>query len=236
MEIPDGAGVWKLDLSTGEQELIIPFSEAAAFPSAPGFPEGAKHWFNHLLVNQDSSRFIFLNRWRGAKEPMNKFSTRLFTAAPDGSDLYVLDPRGRTSHFVWRDPQYVAAFAAHPMFPEDRFYLFRDKTDHVEPLGHDVMIVNGHNTYLPSHDNEWILNDTYPDSRRNQNPYLYHVPTGQRFWLGHFHSPGSYSGEWRCDTHPRSNPAGTQVCIDSPHGGDGHQLYLIDISGVVGKG
>ncbi|MEO8351517.1 MAG: hypothetical protein ABI680_07280 [Chthoniobacteraceae bacterium] len=230
---PDEAGIWRMDMATGERELIIPFSKAAAIPYPAGFPPDAKHWFNHLLFNQDGSRFIFLHRWNRLEGRKGGFATRLFTAAADGTDFYITDPRGRTSHFVWRDPKHMAAFASHPMHDEDRFYLFTDQSDEVQPLGHDVMIVNGHTTYLPRHGNEWILNDTYPDSRRNQNPYLYHVPTDHRTWLGHFHSPKEYSGEWRCDNHPRSNPTGTQVCIDSPHGGNGRQMYLIEISALV---
>ena len=68
-----------------------------------------------------------------------------------------------------------------------------------------------------------------------QHPYLYHVATGKRArWLGHFHSPPEYTGEWRCDTHPRFSPDGRMVIIDSPHGGNGRQMYLIDIGGIVG--
>jgi Tol biopolymer transport system component len=59
------------------------------------------------------------------------------------------------------------------------------------------------------------------------------VPTSRIVPLGHFHSPQAYSGEWRCDTHPRFSPDGTKVVIDSPHGGNGRQLYLIDVSGIV---
>ena len=97
------------------------------------------------------------------------------------------------------------------------------------------MPVNGHNTYLPIGDGQdWILNDTYPRGvRRQQNPYVYHVPTNKRHELGLFHLPRSYSGEWRCDNHPRSSNDGTKVVIDSPHGGNGRQLYLLDISEIV---
>ena len=81
---------------------------------------------------------------------------------------------------------------------------------------------------------EWILNDTYPVGKeREQRVYLYHVPTGKRVPLGSFHLPPEYRGEWRCDTHPRFSPDGNWVCIDSPHGGDGRQLWLIDIRGIV---
>ncbi len=70
------------------------------------------------------------------------------------------------------------------------------------------MTVNGHCTYLPG--NQWILNDTYPDSDRNQHLYLYHVESGRRVPLGSFHAPEAYRGEWRCDLHPRSSPDGRQ--------------------------
>jgi len=99
----------------------------------------------------------------------------------------------------------------------------------------DVMVVNGHNTYLPirSDPTRWILNDTYPDASRLQHPYLYDTRTSVRHPLGHFRSAREYTGEWRCDNHPRSSPDGTKVCIDSPHGG-GRQMYLIDVKGIVG--
>ena len=60
------------------------------------------------------------------------------------------------------------------------------------------------------------------------------MPTGKQYWLGHFHSPQEYSGEWRCDTHPRFSPDGKLVCIDGVHGDNGRQLYLINISEIVG--
>ena len=61
----------------------------------------------------------------------------------------------------------------------------------------------GHLTYL--HNNEWILNDTYPQgARRIQTPHLYQIATNRRIDLGEFPSPREYTGEWRVDTHPRS--------------------------------
>ncbi len=227
---PADSGIWKVDMKTGEAKLIVSLADAARIDYTGGFARGAKHWFNHLLISPDGKRFIFLHRWRGDGE--RGFSTRMFTADADGDNLYVLDPHGRTSHFIWRDGEHVAAWAWHPSH-KDRFYLFKDRTDEVEPIGPEVMTLNGHNTYVPHTDNAWILNDTYPDVKRLQHPYLFHVPTSRRVPLGHFHSPTEYQGEWRCDTHPRSSRSGKFVCIDSPHDG-GRQLYLIDVSGIVG--
>ncbi len=228
-QIPDDAGIWRMDLRSGKQQLLISYADASKIPYAAGDWTGAKHWFNHLLYNTDGSRFIFLHRWRGVKEGKS-FATRMFTANRDGRELYVLDPYGKTSHFIWRDPSHVLAWAWHPS-SGDKFYLYEDRTDKVEVVGGGVMTVNGHCTYLPG--NRWILNDTYPDKPgRNQNPYLYKVATGERLPLGHFHLPPEYKDEWRCDTHPRFSPDGKKVVIDSAHAG-GRQMYLIDIAALV---
>jgi hypothetical protein len=90
----------------------------------------------------------------------------------------------------------------------------------------------GHCTYLPG--NKWILNNTYPDKERNQHAYLYNVRTGKKIPLGVFHLPPQYDGEWRVDAHPRFSLDGRSVVIDSPHGGNGRQMYLIDVSAIVG--
>jgi hypothetical protein len=231
VQAPRDAGIWRMNLEAGEQKLIVPFSEAAKFPYPRGDWTGASHWFNHLLFSPDGSRFSFLHRW-GARKPDGNipFTTRMFTARPDGTDLYVLDPNGDTSHYIWRDPKHILAWAFHPS-RGNKFYMFEDKTDQVEVVAPEVMTVNGHCTYLPG--NRLILNDTYPDRERNQNPYLYQPSTGKRSALGHFTSPREYTGEWRCDTHPRYSPDGRKVVIDSAHGGTGRQMYLIDISAIV---
>lgn len=227
--IPEDIGIWKVDLTTGKRELLISVADAARIPYPPGYSENAKHWFNHLLIAPDDKRFIFLHRWRGKKEGAS-FSTRMFTADANGKNLHVLDPYGKTSHFVWRNKDSVIAWAWHPS-KGDRFYLYRDRTDQVEVVGDGVMTVNGHCTYLPKRGNRWVLNDTYPDKERKQNVYLFDTRTGERTPLGSLFSPKEYTGEWRCDTHPRSSPDGRSVVVDSPHAG-GRQMYLFDISGL----
>jgi hypothetical protein len=243
--VPATSGVWSVDLETGESKLVVSIAQAAAIPYENGDPEEFKvssHWFNHLLYNTDGTRLLFLHRWRpaaGSKyadkyRRVGGFGTRMFTANPDGTGLYVLDPCGKTSHFVWKDAHTVTAWAWHPS-AGDRFYDFQDRSRDVSVVGRDVMAVNGHNTYLAQAGNAWILCDTYPDAQRLQNPYLYHIPTNRRIALGHFPSPRQYTGEWRCDTHPRGDPSGTKVVIDSPHNG-GRQLYLIDVRDIVAPG
>ncbi len=227
---PGDSGIFRVDLDSGEQQLVVSLADVAKIPFPGGDISAAKHYFNHLLISPDGERFEFLHRWGF---PNWRGATRMLTAARDGSDIRIVDHSGRTSHFIWRDPQHILAWSWHESHGT-AFYLFEDKTGGaVEIVGKDVMTVNGHCTYLPG--NEWILNDTYPQGRgRLQNPYLYHVATDRKVPLGGFHLPPEYRGEWRCDTHPRFSPNGRHVVIDSPHEGQGRQLHLIDISGIVG--
>jgi hypothetical protein len=229
VESPENVGIWRMDLSTGKTRLILSLSQAAKIPYVAGDGSGAMHWYNHLLFAPDGKRFAFLHRWRGPKEGKG-FATRLLTANVEGKELHVLDPHGKTSHFIWRDPGHILAWAWHPQHG-NKFLLYQDRTDRVAVVGDKIMTENGHCSYLPG--NRWILNDTYPDKNRLQHPYLFDTETGRRQPLGHFRSPPQYAGEWRCDTHPRFSPDGRNVVIDSPHGGNGRQMYLIDISGVA---
>ena len=226
---PEDAGIWLVNLETGENKLVISLADVVKIP-LPGHDfSQAMHWFNHLLFNTDGRRFEFLHRWRPIGQ--KGFMTRMFTATPEGKDLYVLDPSGYTSHFIWRDAEHILAWTR-PAGRRDGFYLFKDKTQEVELIGEGVMNGNGHCTYLPG--NEWILNDTYPDKERRQHVYLYHVATRRRVPLGDFYTAPEYTGEWRCDTHPRFSPDGRMVCIDSAHEGHRRQMYLMDVSGIVG--
>jgi len=227
--VPADSGIWKMDLKSGDLRLLFSTADAVQLPWPQGSWEGAKHRFNHLLYAPDGSRFCFLHRWKAPGA--NTHTTRMITMNPDGREPYVLIAPPFASHFIWRDPSHILCFARHASHG-DRFYLYEDRTDKVEVVGKDVMVVDGHCTYLPG--NKWILNDTYPDAKRQQNPHLFEVATGRRVPLGHFVLPREYAGEWRCDTHPRFSPDGRKVVIDSAHGGEGRQLYLIDISKIVG--
>lgn len=233
---PADSGVWRMDMRSGQSELILSLADVAQIPHQGEKIGPLWHYFNHLLISPDGRRFIVLHRWRQAKARESQggggFRTRMITANLDGSGVYILDPSGYTSHFIWRDPKHICAWTR-PAGKPAGFYLFHDRTREVLPVGHEKMPVNGHNTYLPHTDREWILNDTYPDRERRQTVYLYHVPSGRRVDLGRFHSPPEYRGEWRCDTHPRSSNDGRTIAIDSPHGGNGRQVHLIDVRQIV---
>ena len=222
---PGDDGIYRVDLTTGESKLIISLADIVAIAPDDTMEQG-KHWFNHLLFNQDGSRFIFLNRWHKGQGPGRY--TRGFTARPDGSDIFCFGEHGMVSHFIWRDPKHILAWSTEP--DGNFFHLYEDQTEHVEAIGAGVLKVDGHCTYSP--DAQWIITDTYPDRDRMQNLMLYRPKDGKLVNLGRFYQEQPSDNEWRCDLHPRWSRDGRYVCIDSKHSGR-RQMYLLDVSGII---
>lgn len=229
---PEESGIWRVDLNSGRVELIISIAQVAAIPWRYGRLDKSFHWFNHLLVNPAGSRFVFLHRW---KEPAAKsWQTRMLSANLDGSDMRVVIDSGFVSHFVWQDAHHVLAYSKQRPDGGWGFFLWEDRPGGMaSQLGAGIMGPgDGHCNYLPG--NEWIVCDTYPDSERKQHVYLYHVPSNRRVELAALPAPHEYTGEWRCDTHPRVSRSGRYITVDSPHE-NGRQIYLIDLAFVLGQ-
>ena len=223
---PDDDGIWHLDLLTGEHRLIISLDQVVGIGHQDSMDLG-ESWFNHLQFNADGSRFIFLHRWR--RPDTGGHWTRMLTAAPDGSDICLLNEFEMTSHFDWRGSDHLLAWARHRQIG-DKYFLYRDRTPWLQVVGDDVFTCDGHCSYSP--DLRFILTDTYPDAEEKRTLIIYDTATGSRADIGRFLSPKKYSGEIRCDLHPRWSRDGQQVCFDSIHEGP-RQMYVIDVSEVL---
>ena len=225
--IPTDAGIWKMDIKSGVHEMLFSFADVASIPRANGepFPQDVKHWFNHLIVSPNSERFLFLHRWKQNPQT-HAWHTRLCTVKNDGTDIKIVSDNLMVSHLVWRDPTHIIAFARNEL-AGDRFYLFDVETGKAVVYGKDIMTVDGHVSYLPETNCEWLLNDTYPNKDRIQTPFLFELKTEKKILLGEFYSAKEYAGEWRCDLHPRASRDGRKILIDSVHE-TGRQIYLIE--------
>jgi hypothetical protein len=227
---PADTGIFRIDLDSGRQDLLVRLSDVARLPYAHGDLSKHKHWFNHLLVNTDGTRFVFLHRFKLGNEKGHR--TRMVTAKPDGSDVRVLVDSGFVSHFIWRDPEHILAYARATPDGPWKFFLFQDKPGGtIGSVADEVVTGDGHCTYSP--DRQWMLYDTYPDKKTRQHIYLYNLAKRQRIELGAFKSPVAYRQEWRCDLHPFFSRDGRSIVFESPHSKHGRQMYVVDVRAIV---
>jgi len=226
---PAKAGIYWMDLKTGENRLIISIAQAVANQPRSDF-EGQHHWFNHLQFNRSATRFIFLHRWG---IPGKRWGTRAYTAKADGSDLRLIADTGMVSHFDWRGDDRILAFALNKN-KKARFYLIDALSGDMETVGEGVLTSDGHCSYSP--DRKWVLNDTYPNKQAIQTLMLYRPCDGKRIDIGEFYLPPKVHGKpFRVDLHPRWNRNGTQVCVDAWHEGPTRQVYVVDVGDVIRK-
>ncbi|MBN1808916.1 MAG: hypothetical protein JW909_07580 [Planctomycetes bacterium] len=224
---PRDDGIFLQHMHTGDTLLAVSLADVARFRPEPSM-DGAFHWLNHVQFSADGGRFMFLHRWN---RPGGGWFTRLFTADPDGSRLYLLNSHEMTSHCDWRDGSHVLSWANRSGVGA-RYFLFADRSDEIEIVGDELLtpLGDGHCSYSP--DRSWILTDTYPRGGNVRRLLLYSPSRDLRIDLGDFFSPPEITGPQRCDLHPCWNRDGTQVCIDSAHDGT-RQVYVLDLQGAL---
>ncbi|MCC7147550.1 MAG: hypothetical protein IT443_14005 [Phycisphaeraceae bacterium] len=223
---PADAGIWAMDLRTGQAELILSLAWAAAQQPRPDM-QGAQHWFNHLTFNPSASRFVFVHRWQRATD--RQWQTRLYVSDPRGHDVRLVLDDGMASHFDWRDDDTLLVWGR-TQAVGDRFYLIDVSTGSWQVVGDGVLTEDGHCSYSP--DRRWIVTDTYPDGRHMRHLMLYRVADRKCVSVGWFYSPPAQPTPCRCDLHPRWDRCGHRLCIDSFHE-ETRQIYALDVARLV---
>jgi hypothetical protein len=223
---PGQDGVWRMDLRTEDCRLILSLEQAAGLRPRQGMAQAA-HWFNHVQISPEGSRFAVLHRWRQAGE--GGWETRMLAAEPDGSDLRIVADAGKVSHYDWRDEGSILAWCRQPDVGE-RYFLLDLAGGAGRVVGDGVLDRDGHCSWSP--DRRWILTDTYPDADHMRTLILYDPAERRRVDVGRFYAPPELDGPVRCDLHPRWSRDGQRVCIDSAHEGT-RQMYALDVSAIV---
>lgn len=226
---PDNAGIYRVSLDSGKKELFMTIRDIAEIPNPVGDLSSKKHYFNHIDVSPDGKRFIFLHRWKdpGKKSTGGFEGTRFLTASVDGENVHVINDSPMTSHFWWKSPTQIIAWANRPE-EGNHYYLFDDSAvRNYKILGEGILKVDGHMSYLDGSD--WIISDTYPDKNRQIELFLFNTVTNDKIVLGKFYSPEGYKGEHRIDLHPRQTRDEKKIIIDCPIGPGGRQLLMLDI-------
>lgn len=225
---PDDDGLFLMDLETGKSDLIVSFADAFELDPDDEFRDEVM-WFNHTTVNTDDTRLQWHTCFAPKKGPLagNPRVAALFVSNLDGSEMAKLTPQFHVSHWDWLDPDHLLIWT-NMEGQGECFYLINVVTREFEAVARDQITRDGHCCF--TQDGKRLVVDTYPDKEtRLQTLQLWHMEEERLEILGRFYSP-RFTGEARCDLHPRWDRHDRWITFDSVHEGS-RQVYAVDTTG-----
>lgn len=220
---PDNDGVFLMNLETGEVKLAVSIADVyeVLLKEYP-YLKGSHLWFNHTVFNKDDSRFFFLAR---ARIKGHGRKTAMFTVNTDGTDLWeAITFEADCSHFDWRNnTEIIATYPIHN--PERDHVLLKDQSDAKRRiLAPDFLMRDGHCTF--GSDGNWLLTDPRTKDRKSRQLLIYNVETDERVHVGTFNLGKYYTGDQRCDLHPRWKNTGDAICFDAIDKDGTRQMFI----------
>lgn len=211
-------GLWKVDIESGQSELLISLADIIAFESK-NVKSGGKHFVNHVMINPNGKSFIFIHRYYVG----NERNDRLFLY--ENGKLKSLFAGRIHSHYCWINEKFIFGYG-----------------DYQGHRGfHGIDIDSGRVTHYPELDaahprdghptcfGDWVGIDDYPDLSRMQPLILYNLKTKHIYKLGEFFHDLKHVDRTRCDLHPRFASDGSGIYIDTIYSGS-RQLCKININ------
>lgn len=213
-------GIWFIDFETEEAQLIISLETLKNFSPSDNLAF-AVHKVNHVMISPDGNKLIFIHRYFCGRRRYD----RLFVYEIGSGTLALLADNEMISHCSWFGNQTVFGYLRGANGKDG--YWFIDLKDGVfYPF--ESAILDGKGDGHPHICGDFFITDTYPDKSRMQHLFLGNLKTGVVEEIGEFFHGFNFSGETRCDLHPRISPNGRYVFFDSVFTGKRH-LYRMDL-------
>jgi len=210
--IPQKDGIYLLNLKNGKSRLLFSINDIANYDT-DNYPKNSYHYFTHCLFSPSGKRFAFYHRW---VEENNQTWTRLLTCNLDGSAIFSFDFSRVVTHLAWQDDKHLLAYG-YKKGVGDQYYLLEDETNNFSIIGKDIFTSDGHPQFAPNQED--FITDTYPDWLRRQYLIRYNVNSKKQDNLAVIKSPFPFTGDVRCDLHPRWDRTGKSIAFDSSHTG-----------------
>ena len=215
MEDLENNGIRMVDYQTGKVKMLHSLSDISSIEPKEVFKR-CYHVANHLMINQEGSRFIFIHRFYEG----NVRHDRLMVS--DFKSLEVLVDDDMVSHCHWIDNENIIGYLRYQ--GKDGFYFCNVVTGEIRSCAVMNALQNGDGH--PSCFGDWITFDSYPDKGRMQHLYLYNIKTEKLIQLLEVKHGLKFQGEGRCDLHPRFSHDGKCISFDSVMSGKRRQYYI----------
>jgi hypothetical protein len=220
---PTNDGVWLIDIQKNKAHLLFSMSQLAKVSPHESM-NGAQHYINHLSFNPSGRDFLFFHLWL---DQNNRRYSRLFTADVQGNRLTLLNNIGHVSHYTWLTDERLVV-TTHVSPKRNLRYVLYHHTDGFEGIiGNQHLTTDGHPNFIRS--GYLMITDTYPDEFRDQKLLVFNTEKDSLKVIERFNMPSEFTGEVRCDLHPRPSQTGNLICVDNVVKGL-RVMTVIDIS------
>jgi hypothetical protein len=216
----DGDGIWRIDYETGNSRLLVNLSTIMKIKTN-SWMTNALHKVNHIMISPSGAQFILIHRYY----VRNRRFDRLFLADSETGELRLLADNEMVSHCFWVDENTIMGYMRGPNRKDAYWFIDIVTGQFANNIADDKL--NQYGDGHPHIQGDWFVTDTYPDKARMQHLFLTNWRTGEFKELGEFFHGFTYSGETRCDLHPRFLPNGKVVLFDSVFSGK-RRLYKIE--------
>lgn len=213
-------GLWRIEYDTGEAKLLIKLSDALNINYLPQFAQ-AIHKFNHVMISPSGKNFIFMHRYLIGQRRFD----RLFLADATTGEIKLLNDYGMVSHCFWANDSTILGYMRGPE-ENDGYWLIDIESGQFRDFAHKKLA--GYGDGHPHVVGDWFVTDTYPDKACMQHLLLCNWKTGDVKEIGEFFHSFDYTGETRCDLHPRMSRDGKTIFFDSVFSGQ-RKLYRMEM-------
>ncbi|MBN1674993.1 MAG: nucleoside hydrolase [Kiritimatiellae bacterium] len=215
---PAETGVWKIDLETGTDELLISLARMAQIAFPGGYTGDTDLYFFREVWNRAGTRFnAFL---RNSSKPTY---IHAWSVGADGTDVRYFYQR--PSHTSWRDDRLLLEGYKWTLHRDDGTGQAAGRLSAEVDIDTDC-------AFVPGHEDDWVVANTYPLPNGYQHLFLYHIPTKLFVPLAKLRNTAP-RGIYRVDLHGRLSRDGRVVCMDASHEGKGRQMYTVDIGYIL---
>lgn len=209
-------GIYWIDLINNTNTLMLSFSELIQLNPKSSM-QNAIHKVNHIDISPNDDKCIFLHRW--IKEGVKH--TRLIEYKFNNKEVKILSDNEMVSHCFWEDNETIVAYLKGP---DNKDAYYRIQNNEFKRILTDL-VDDGH----PSTKDGYLVTDSYPDYRCYQTLWLSEKPYSNATQIGLFYSGLRYTGQNRCDLHPRWNTSNRNLTLDTVYQGK-RQIVELDLN------
>ena len=222
---PDDDGVFKVNIATGEKNLLVSFRELAR-ALRPTVDQTAL-FINHTLWNREDDRIFFFARgaWGSGSKRENRIN-QSFIIKPDGSGLT------RQKQHIGGHPEWDYGRRIIGRIDDRQVIYDVDRQLVVGALGNPDIFPNPEGDIALSPDGKWFVNG-YKNRAIGKNFYvLYRRCDGAYIRSSGFDIGTWKSGALRQDPSPCWNREGTQVLVPglADDSSKTRQLFIIELA------